>query len=292
MPPAPHLFCIGLGYVALTLAERIAAEGWRVSGTCRAPAKAASLVARGIAAHATDGSTPDIAGMLGSVTHVLSSVPPDEHGDPALALFSDALARRPDLAWVGYLSTTGVYGDRSGGWVDETMALAPRSERGRRRVVAETAWLALRYEAGLPVHVFRLGGIYGPGRSALDTVRAGTAQRVIKPGQVFSRIHVADIASVLQASMARPNPGAAYNLADDEPTSPDEVLSYAARLLGLPPPPAVLFETANLSEMARGFYADNKRVANGRIKRELGVCLAYPTYREGLAALLAESPEA
>ena len=170
--------------------------------------------------------------------------------------------------------------------MDETAPLLPTGERGRRRVAAEAQWLELQRHHGSPVHIFRLAGIYGPGRSALDTVRSGRAQRVVKPGQVFSRIHVADIARVLRASIARPAPGAIYNVCDDDPAPPDEVLAFACDLLGVRPPPPVPIEQAQLSEMARSFYADNKRVSNRRIKEELGVSLLYPSYRDGLAALL------
>lgn len=187
------------------------------------------------------------------------------------------------------ISTTGVYGDRGGGRVDETAALTPSGERGRRRVAGEAGWLELHRRHGLPVHVFRLAGIYGPGRSALDTVRAGRAQRIDRPGQVFSRIHVADIVETLRASMARPDPGAVYNVCDDDPAPPEAVIAYACRLLGIAPPPLVPFDRAELSAMARSFWDDNKRVDNRRIKQELGVRLLYPGYREGLAALLAAS---
>jgi nucleoside-diphosphate-sugar epimerase len=285
----PFLFCFGLGYSALALARRLRFSGWRVAGTCRSEASAAALEAAGFEVTPFDRqhkpTDPD--GVLGQASHVLSSVPPDDDGDPVLGLWGAALARRSNLAWVGYLSTTGVYGDRNGGWVDETSALSPSGERGRRRVEAEQGWIRLHKEAGLPVHLFRLAGIYGPGRSALDTMRSGRAQRVLKPGQVFSRIHVADIATVLQASIARPDPGAAYNVCDDDPAAPDAVIAHAAALLGLAPPPEIPFDQAPLSDMARSFYADNKRVANDRIKRDLGVTLAYPDYRAGLAALLA-----
>jgi nucleoside-diphosphate-sugar epimerase len=286
----PFLFCFGLGYSALELARRLQARGWRIAGTCRSDASAASLRAVGFDVVQVDRPHPpvDPDAMLGSVTHILSSVPPDDDGDPVLDLWGAALAQRPDLGWAGYLSTTGVYGDRNGGWVDEDSSLAPSGERGRRRAEAEQGWLKLHREAGLPVHLFRLAGIYGPGRSALDTMRSGRAQRVIKPGQVFSRIHVADIAAVLEASIARPRPGAAYNVCDDDPAAPDAVIAHAATLLGLDPPPEIPFAQAQLSEMARSFYADNKRVANDRIKRELGVSLTYPSYRAGLAALLAD----
>jgi nucleoside-diphosphate-sugar epimerase len=284
----PRLFCFGLGYCALELARRLQPLGWEIAGTCRNQAAAAALRAQGIAVSLFDRDRPpaqpdaDLAGA----SHILSSVAPDEFGDPVLAGYGAALAQQRRLAWLGYLSTTGVYGDRAGGWVDENSALTPTGARGRRRLAAEQAWLALQQQAGLPVHIFRLAGIYGPGRSALDTMRAGRGQRVVKPGQVFSRIHVADIAATLAASIAQPNPGAAYNLCDDNPAPPDEVIAYAATLLGAPIPPAIPFDQADLSEMARSFYADNKRVANERIKRELGVILAYPDYRSGLDALI------
>jgi nucleoside-diphosphate-sugar epimerase len=283
-----HLFCFGLGYSASELARRLKAQGWNVTGTCRTEAGVAALRARGMTAlrFDRDNRPENAAAALAGVTHILSSVPPDEHGDPVLECFGPAMAALTSLTWVGYLSTTGVYGDRAGGWVDENSTLAPTGARGRNRVTAESGWLALWRASDVPVHLFRLAGIYGPGRSALDTIRSGQAQRVIKPGQVFSRIHVTDIAATLEASIARPNPGAAYNVCDDNPAAPDEVLAYAAALLGAPLPPAQPFETATLSEMARSFYVDNKRVANDRIKRELGVRLLYPDYRAGLKALL------
>jgi nucleoside-diphosphate-sugar epimerase len=223
---------------------------------------------------------------LAGSSYLLSSVPPDEHGDPVLDLHGADIARTRSLRWVGYLSTTGVYGDRGGGWVDETSPLLPTGERGRRRVSAEGQWLDLRRRHGIPVHVFRLAGIYGPGRSALDAVRSGSPRRIVKPGQVFSRIHVADIARVLRASMARPRPGTVYNVCDDDPAPPADVVAFACELLGVAPPPPVPIEEAELSEMALSFYADIKRVSNRRIKQELGVSLLYPGYRDGLAALL------
>jgi nucleoside-diphosphate-sugar epimerase len=195
------------------------------------------------------------------------------------------LIRQPDLQWLGYLSTTGVYGDRAGGWVDEQSRLNPASERGRRRVAAETGWRRLWQDHGLPVHVFRLAGIYGPGRNMLETVRSGRARRITKPGQVFSRVHVDDICTVLVASMGRPRSGSVYNVCDDLATAPDDVVVHACDLLGVQPPPAVPFEVAELTPMARSFYGESKRVRNDLIKRELGITLAYPTYRDGLAAL-------
>lgn len=287
------LFCFGLGYSALALARRLNAQGWAVAGTCNSAESEAALRAAGFAVTQSSREQPpaDPDGALAQATHLLVSVPPDGDGDPVLALYGDAIrarhaAGRP-FAWVGYLSTTGVYGDRGGGWVDEADALVPSGERGQRRVDAERGWLDLLEQNGVPVHLFRLAGIYGPGRSALDTIRGGKAQRVVKPGQVFSRIHVEDIASILEASIARPNPGAAYNVCDDDPAPPDEVLEFAAVLLGQAPPPAIDFDKAVLSAMARSFYADNKRVRNKRIKDELCVALAYPSYRDGLRALLA-----
>jgi nucleoside-diphosphate-sugar epimerase len=285
----PFLFCFGLGYTALALAEALRAEGWRIAGTCRTAEQQAALAARGITAHLLEHGRPlaDPAAAFAGVTHILSSVPPDAAGDPVLDAHAADLARLSGLAWVGYLSTTGVYGDRAGGWVDEASALEPTGERGRRRLAAERGWLALWQHHGLPVHLFRLAGIYGPGRNALESLRDGTAKRIVKPGQVFSRIHVDDIVQVLRASMARPNPGAAYNVCDDNPAPPAAVVEYAADLLGIAPPPAVPFDQAELSAMARSFYEDNKRVRNDRIKRELGVRLRHPDYRAGLQALLA-----
>jgi len=277
----PRLFCLGLGYTALALARRLRAQGWAIGGTCRETDKAEALRAGGIDAVV---DPDDAHRLIATATHLLASIPPDAGGDPALALWGPVIARHPGLAWAGYLSTTGVYGDRDGDWIDETAPLAPTGERGRRRVQAEAAWSALLPD--VPVHLFRLAGIYGPGRSALDTVRAGRAQRVVKPGQVFSRVHVDDIAQVLAASIAKPRPGAVYNVCDDNPAPPDEVIAYACELLGVAPPPEVPFDQAQLSDMARSFYADNKRVANGLIKAELAVQLAYPDYRAGLRALL------
>lgn len=284
----PTLFCFGLGYTASFLARALRAEGWRVLGTRRPgdtdkakPSDGAETLIFDRAHAIANAPT-----LLASVTHLLSSVPPDEAGDPVIDVHGVDIAAARDLQWIGYLSTTGVYGDRAGDWVDETASLRPTGERGRRRVAAETRWLDLGRRWGAPVHVFRLAGIYGPGRSAIDTVRSGRARRIVKPGQVFSRIHVADIAQVLRASMARPRPGAIYNVCDDDPAPPADVITFACELLGVPPPPPVPIEEADLSEMARNFYADNKRVSNRRIKTELGVRLLYPTYRDGLTALL------
>ncbi|HEX3500791.1 MAG TPA: SDR family oxidoreductase [Stellaceae bacterium] len=290
-----RLFCFGLGYSALTLARRQQANGWAVAGTCRGEDNRDALAREGIAAHLFDRDRPldDVAAALAGTTHLLSSVPPDATGDPVLALHGSAIATLGrSLEWAGYLSTTGVYGDRAGGWVDESAALQPTGERGRRRCAAEAAWLDLWRQHGVPVHLFRLAAIYGPGRSALDQVRAGTARRIDKQGQVFSRIHVEDIATVLQASMAWPHPGRVYNVCDDMPEAPQTVIAFACTLLGVAPPPLVSFEAADLSPMARSFYDDNKRVANTRMKEELGIRLRYPDYRAGLRALMADDQAA
>ena len=283
-----RLFCFGLGSSALALTALLKAEGWRIAGTCRSAEKAAALAARGIDSYRFDGEAPmpDVAAALTGTTHLLISAPPGAYGDPVLRQHAADIASLSSLQWLGYLSTTGVYGDRQGAWVDESAPLEPSGERGQRRVAAEAGWLELWRRHGLAVHLFRLAGIYGPDSNALATVRAGKAQRVDKPGQVFSRIHVADIAQVLRASMAKPNPGAAYNVCDDNPAAPEEVIRYACELLGVTPPPLVPFEAAQLSPMARSFYDDNKRVSNDRIKTELGVVLTYPDYKAGLQAIL------
>ena len=286
-----RLFCFGLGFSARALAARLRGTEWRIAGTTRGEDRAAALRAEGIEAFVFDRVRPleDPAAALAGTTHLLASVPPDDHGDPVLDVHGADIGGLGSLDWIGYLSTTGVYGDRGGGWVDEGSALEPTGARGRRRVAAEEAWCALHRDHGLPVHLFRLAGIYGPGRNALATVRGGTAKRIDKPGQVFSRIHVDDIAQVLEASMARPNPGRAYNVCDDDPAHPAEVIAHACGLLGQEPPPLVPFAEADLSPMARSFYRDNKRVSNRRIKDELGVDLAYPDYKAGLQALLEEA---
>ena len=285
---SPHLFCFGLGYSALALARRLTASGWAVTGTCRSAEREARLRAAGFSAVFFDRDRPVNAAALDGITHLLVSVPPEAAGDPVLAMHGHDIAAMRGLCWLGYLSTTGVYGDRGGGWVGETAALLPTGERGRRRVAAEEGWLDLWRGHGVPVHIFRLAAIYGPGRSAFDALCAGTARRIDKPGQVFSRIHVEDLASVLTASIERPRPAAVYNVCDDDPAPPAEVVAHAAELLGSELPPLVPLDTAGLSPLARSFYDDNKRVANRLIKIELGVALRYPDYRTGLAAILAE----
>ncbi|MDD8022944.1 MAG: SDR family oxidoreductase [Paracoccaceae bacterium] len=275
------LLSIGHGYSAQALARVLAPQGWRIIATTRSPEKAAALRAQGIEAILWPGS--DL--PLDQATHLLTSVAPDATGDPVLRAHAAQIATAaPHLKWTGYLSTVGVYGDHQGGWVDEDTALTPSTARGQARVAAEAAWQAV---PGLHPHIFRLAGIYGPGRGPFEKVRDGSARRIIKPGQVFSRIHVDDIAQVLAASIARPDPGRVYNVCDDDPAPPQDVLSHAAHLLGLPAPLEVPYDAAAMSPMARSFYAESKRVRNDRIKRELGVRLIHPDYRAGLAALLA-----
>ena len=280
------LFCFGLGYSAGFLGRALAARGWRVAGTSRE----ASTGAQSLPLQRFERSCPlaDARQHLAGTTHLLVSIPPDERGCPAYDAHGADIVAIRSLRWIGYLSSTNVYGDRAGGWVDEATPLVPSGERGRRRAFAEAAWLELGRCASIPVQIFRLAAIYGPGSSALDALRAGSARRIVKPGQVFSRIHVADLATVLAASMALPRAGAIYNVCDDAPAPPEEVIAYAAALLKMPPPPLEDYATAQLSPLARSFYDDSKRVSNRRIKQELGVTLRYPSYREGLAALSAE----
>lgn len=285
-----RLFCFGTGFSARALAARLAPRGWRVAGTCRSETDRQALAAAGIEAFAFAGERPlaDFGGALRGANALLISVPPDAGGDPVLARHGGDIAGL-DLDWIGYLSTTGVYGDTGGALVDEDAPLRPTSERGRRRVAAESGWLELWRRHGLPVHIFRLAGIYGSGRSVLDQVRAGGARRIDRPGHVFSRIHVDDIALVLEASLARPEPGCIYNVCDDEPAAQSDVVAYACALLGGEPPAPVAFDKAakEMSAMARSFWADNRRVDNARLKSRLGVDLLYPDYRSGLRAILA-----
>ncbi len=275
------LLSFGHGFSARALTPLLD-DSWRIIGTTRSEEKAAALLATDVEPRIWPGA--EMTPALNAATHLLISAGPNEDGDPVLAeLRENIMARRDQFEWVGYLSTTGVYGDHQGGWVDETTPLSPSTKRGQLRVEAESAWQAL----DLPLHIFRLAGIYGPGRGPFSKVRNGTARRIIKQGQVFSRIHVDDIAQVLAASIAQPNPGAIYNLCDDDPAPPEDVIAHAAELLGMPIPPAVDFETADMTPMARSFYAESKKVRNDRIKTELGVTLRHPDYKSGLAALLA-----
>ena len=277
------LLSIGHGFSARALSDLLIAEGWRVIGTTRSAEKAEKLKAQGIEAVVWPGNALPIS----DVTHLLTSVAPNDEGDPVLKRYGEELRAAKNFEWVGYLSTTGVYGDHGGAWVDEDTPLTPSTKRGEARTRAESEWSQL----DLPLHIFRLAGIYGPGRGPFSKVRSGKARRIIKEGQVFSRTHVEDIAQVLYASIKHPNPGRAYNVCDDDPAPPQDVIAYAAELLGVPVPEAINIEDAEMSEMARSFYAESKRVRNDRIKDELGVKLKYPDYKSGLRSLLAlENP--
>ena len=284
------LFCFGMGFSAQTLARQLMEQGWQVAGTARSLEKVERLRDMGAEAVLFDGSGPsaEVSDLIARSTHMLHSIRPDENGDPALVHHAQDLAETPDLAWIGYLSTVGVYGDRGGEWVDEDADTAPQSRGSERRVAAENLWMELGERTGKAVHLFRLAGIYGPGRNQLVAVKSGKSRRIVKPGQVFNRTHVSDIAQVLLASIAKPRAGGIYNVADDMPAPPQDVVTYAAELLGVEPPPEVPFEEADLSPMGRAFYGECKRISNARIKNELGVKLLYPTYREGLKALAAE----
>ena len=288
MSESRRLFCFGLGYTGRALARACMAEGWTVAGTCRQAEGCSALAAEGIDAWLFDENNPldDAAAALAGTTHLLASAPPVETGDGAAFLHGAAIAATESLEWIGYLSTTGVYGDHRGDWVDEDSELNPSSPRAARRVAAEEQWLDFWWNDGIPTHLFRLAGIYGPGRGPLAALAAGTAKRIHKPGHLFSRIHLDDIVATLRASMARPNGGRVYNVCDDAPAAQADVVAFASDLLGLDPPPLVPIEDAALSPMGLSFYADNKRVRNDRIKTELGVTLAHPDYQSGLTALL------
>jgi len=267
-----NLFCFGYGYTADHLARALP-DGWQVAGTVRQQ--------NGRANTHIFGDPIDFTG----VTHLLLSIPPEAAGDPALLRYRAALMAAPDLRWIGYLSTTGVYGDHGGALVDETTPTAPTSDRARRRERAERDWLDFGAAKGVTVQIFRLAGIYGPGRSVLDDIADGTARRIVRPGQLFSRIHVEDIAAILLAAMTQNSRAPILNVCDDEPAPPAEVIEFGCVLLGVEPPPEIPFEKAELSPMALTFWNDNKRVDNRLMKRELGIRLRYPTYREGLITL-------
>ncbi|MGP9821008.1 SDR family oxidoreductase [Salinarimonas sp. NSM] len=282
------LLGFGFGYSAARTARRGGFSD--VVGTVRTREKAAALEAEGVSARlfGPDGTDPRIADDLARATHLLLSIPPRGGADPALDAFGDAIADAPRLESIVYLSTIGVYGDAQGGWVDEDTPTAPKHGRAEDRLAAEEAWCALGARAGKRACVLRLGGIYGPGRNPIAQLRAGTARRIVKPGQVFNRIHVADIAQAVLAAFARGRPGGVYNVVDDLPTPPQDVIAHAAEVAGIAPPPEVPFDEAELSPMGRSFWSTSKRVSNRRLREELGVELLYPTYREGIAALLRE----
>ncbi len=277
------LFCFGLGYSAKFLANQLVNKGWTVAGTARTQLGVKALVKLGYNGLQYTGLERSelITEALESASHILVSASPAANGDPVLAHHLNDL-NPAKLRWIGYLSTVGVYGNWDGAWVDETNETRPVSQRSCYRVEAENKWLEVCNMYNLPTHIFRLAGIYGPGRNAFIKLQNGTARRIVKPGQVFNRIHVQDIAAVLEASIRKPSPGSIYNVADDKPCPPQEVVAYASELLNMEPPPLVSFEKADLSPMGRSFYGENKRVSNSKIKSDLGVSLKFPTFKEGL----------
>jgi nucleoside-diphosphate-sugar epimerase len=277
-----RLVIFGLGFCGRAAAGMASSAGIEVIATVRDPAAAAPPGVRLIAFEAAGAA-------LDSATHILVTAPPHDGNDPVLVRHAAAIGAAPRLAWIGYLSTTGVYGDRAGAWVDEATEPAPTAERSRRRLEVEHAWRAAA--AGRPLDIIRLAGIYGPGRSVFDDLRAGRARRVIHPGHAFGRIHVHDIAAGILTAIARPPAGTRIlNFADDEPAPSAEVIDEAARLLNLPPPPAIPFAEAYpaMGGMARSFWSENRRVSSRRTQEALGLTWRYPTYREGLRAVLAE----
>jgi len=284
--PPVRLFVFGLGYSALAFVRSTQRQLAWIGGTVRDPDKAARLRSEGIDTIVFDGETASVgvAGALAKASHCLVSIAPGEGGDPVLAHHADDIMTAENLRWIGYLSTVGVYGDYGGAWVSERLTPHPRPGRSTRRLQAEAAWSALADNRGVPLAILRIAGIYGPGRNALKSLADGKARRIVKPGQVFNRIHVDDIAQAIAAALNKKADGI-FNLADDAPAPPQDIVSFAAELMGVPPPPAVSFEEADLSPMARSFYGDNKRVSNRRLRKDLGVALRYPTYREGLTAL-------
>jgi len=278
------MLVFGFGYTASHISSLLRRKGYEFVATVRTRAKAHNVNQAGVTARVYSSNHADaqIVEDIRSSDAILMSVPPNEHGDPVLRSFASQIAQAGNLRWVGYLSTVGVYGDHAGNWVDEKTPTMTENGRLLDRTTAEKQWLALG------AHVFRLSGIYGPGRNQLVQLAAGTARRIVKPNQVFNRVHVADIATVIEASLTKSRPGSIYNVTDNEPAPPQVVVEFAAGLCGLEPPPEIPFESAELSPMARSFYSHNRRVRNDLIREELGVALSYPSYREGLAALRAE----
>lgn len=282
------MLCIGHGYCARELSQLLMKEpGWRIVGTTRSDSNVDRIAASGIECRVWPGS--DLEQDLRKITHLLISAAPDENGDAVLNLLGKSLHRYArNVEWIGYLSTTAVYGDRNGEWVDEEATLSPSTERGRRRVEAERGWQRFSRETEIPLHVFRIAGIYGPGRGPIEQLLRGKDRQVVRKGQVFNRIHVADIANLLRASIDAGKPGSVYNVCDDLPAPPEDVVDYAAGLLGLEPPVRVELSAAKLSPMARSFYGESKRVCNEKIKRELCTHLKHPDFRSGLDALALE----
>jgi len=287
-----RLFLFGMGYSALATARLLHAQfdpQMAVAGTTRSPETAGDLAEMGYRAHLFDGEKPGatLNEDLSQATHLITSVVPDARGDAVLLQHGEDIAKAKSLEWLCYYSTVGVYGDFGGDWIDEDAPCRPVNYRSQQRIAAENAWRALAERLGLPLMVLRLAGIYGPGRSAFEKLSEGTARRIVKPGQVFNRIHVEDIARVTALAAQRKLAGT-FNLADDEPAPPQDLVTYAANVMGVAPPPEIPFEQAQMTEMARSFYSDNKRVSSRRIKEALGIELLYPTYRHGLDAIIAQ----
>ncbi|MEP4769311.1 MAG: SDR family oxidoreductase [Roseibium sp.] len=281
-----RLFVFGVGFSSKAFIEEVRKDFDWIGGTTRTPEKADDLRANGIEPFLFDGekSGEGIADALKQATHILVSIGPNEAGDPTFNQHGDNIAASK-AKWIGYLSTVGVYGNHDGDWVDETTQCKPVSVRSKQRVAAEETWLNFSKTNGIPVQIFRLSGIYGPGRNALENFKKGRARRLVKPGQVFNRIHVSDIAGAVSAAMTEPTTRI-FNITDDEPAPPQDVVTFAADLLGLAPPPEIPFETADLTPMARSFYGENKRVSNQRIKDEFGYKFRHPNYRTALKSLL------
>ncbi|MGH1417678.1 MAG: SDR family oxidoreductase [Hyphomicrobiaceae bacterium] len=293
-----HLVCLGLGFSARAIANELAKRGWTITGTARHRQGVDRITAAGYQGFVFDPEQGCEAFKsecdrppLNTATHLLLSAPPTQNGDPILQLHADALSKAPNLQWIGYLSTIGVYGNQDGRWIDETTPTAPSSARTKRRVQAEQAWSNFANAYGCRFNIFRLAGIYGVGRSAITQLKHGKARRIIKQGQVFNRVHVADIAQAVLRTIDGYGSSTIYNLSDDEPAPPQDVISYGADLLKLALPPAIPFEEAEMSDIARSFYADLKRVRNARLKSDLGINLRYPTYREGLRAIVSQEDE-
>ncbi len=280
----PVFLSIGHGYSAAAIVSALGA-GWHVIATTRSPERAEGFARDGLAPVLWRSGGPDAAlsGAAAEATHLITSVPPG-NGDPVLAALQDMAA--PRLRWIGYLSAPSVYGDAGGGWVDETSPTTPGSARGKARLRAEEEWQAFGAARGVPVARLRIAGIYGPGRSTFEALHEGRAHRLIKPGQVFNRIHVTDLGRIVAAA-AKARAQGPFNLCDGAPCPPQDVVTHAAELLGIAPPPKTPFDPQALSPMARSFYSENKRLRSVRVGPELGVELLYPDYRAGLAAILA-----
>jgi hypothetical protein len=283
------VFFFGMGYSSLATAHaihEIIDTDVPIAGTTRTEEGVERLAESPYRLHVFDGMKrgATLGADLGKASHVVLSIPPNDNGDPALNLHADDLLAAPDLQWLCYFSTVGVYGDFGGAWIDETAPTRPINKRSQQRVEVEQRWAEFAARRGVPLLVLRLAGIYGPGRSSFDKLREGTARRIVKPGQVFNRIHVDDIGRIT-ALAARARLGGTFNLSDDEPAPPQDLVEYAAKLMGVPVPPGIPFESAQMTEMARSFYSDNKRVSNKAIKAALGTDLLYPNYRVGLDAI-------